>query len=294
MMPGRANHMTANSIIPVLINGASEDRVSSLDRGLLYGDGLFETLAVTDGEPVFWSRHMTRLQAGCERLGIPCVDADRLAEEARGLLQDMDRCVLKIIVTRGTGGRGYRTPPNPQPTRIIQRHPWPDYPVRYDEQGVSVRLCEQRLGSNPLLAGIKHLNRLEQVLARQEWTDPDIMEGLMADNNGNLIEGTMSNLFVVQDQVLTTPDLGRCGVAGVVRAVVMELAGELALQVAVRDLGMKALLEADEVFLTNSVIGIWPVVRLGEHTWQKGGTTQQLQQRLADLHREGKRRQQQD
>ncbi|NNG13314.1 MAG: aminodeoxychorismate lyase, partial [Halobacteria archaeon] len=126
-----------------------------------------------------------------------------------------------------------------------------------------------------------------------EWTDPDIMEGLMADNNGNLIEGTMSNLFVVQDQVLTTPDLGRCGVAGVVRAVVMELAGELAPQVAVRDLGMTALLEADEVFLTNSVIGIWPVIRLGEHTWQKGGTTQQLQQRLVDLHREAKRRQDQ-
>jgi 4-amino-4-deoxychorismate lyase len=282
--------MTANTIIPVLINGATEDRVSSLDRGLLYGDGLFETIAVSNGEPVYWSRHMARLQAGCERLGIPWVDADRLADEARGLLQGVDRCVLKIVVTRGTGGRGYRPPPEPQPTRIIQRHPWPDFPARCGEQGVTVRLCEQRLGYNPLLAGIKHLNRLDQVMARQEWTDPDIMEGLMADTNGNLIEGTMSNLFVVQDQVLITPELGRCGVAGIMRAAVMELAGELPLQVALRDFGMTALLQADEVFLTNSVIGIWPVVRLGEHSWPKGKATQQLQQRLADLHREGNRR----
>jgi len=276
--------MTADTSVPVLINGVPEDRISSLDRGLLYGDGLFETIAVAGGEPVFWSRHCARLQSGCERLGIPCVDANRLAEEARGLLRDVDRCVLKIIVTRGTGGRGYRVPANPQPTRIIQRHPWPEYPASCAGQGVRVRLCEQRLGSNPLLAGIKHLNRLEQVLARQEWDDPDIMEGLMADRQGNLIEGTMSNLLVVQDRMLVTPDLGHCGVAGIVRAVVMELAEELGLPVAVRDLAMTALREADEVFLTNSVIGIWPVVRLGEHAWPHGEVTRELQEKLAGLH----------
>lgn len=281
---GWANHMSADTDIPVLINGTGEDRISSLDRGLLYGDGLFETIAVAGGKPVFWSRHLARLRAGCERLGIPCIDADRLADEARGLLHGVDRCVIKIIVTRGTGGRGYRTPPQPKPTRIIQRHPWPDYAENLAEHGVCVRLCEQRLGTNPLLAGIKHLNRLEQVLARQEWTDPDIMEGLMADRNGNLVEGTMSNLFVVQDRTLATPDLGRCGIAGVIRGVVMELAEELALPVAVRDMNMTALREADEVFLTNSVIGIWPVVRLDAHAWTKGRVTRQLQERLADFH----------
>ncbi len=277
--------MTTDTTIPVLINGAAEDRISSLDRGLLYGDGLFETIAVADGRPVFWSRHMARLQAGSERLGIPCVDADRLAEEARGLLQGVERCILKIIVTRGTGGRGYRAPTDPQPTRIIQRHPWADYPASCTEQGVRVRLCEQRLGTDPLLAGVKHLNRLEQILARQEWTDPEIMEGLMADWQGNLVEGTMSNLFVVQGPVLATPDLGRCGVAGIVRGVVIELAEELGLSLAVRDLTLTALRAADEVFLTNSVIGIWPVIRLDDHSWRRGQVARQLQEGLAGLHR---------
>ncbi|MDH3871817.1 MAG: aminodeoxychorismate lyase [Gammaproteobacteria bacterium] len=278
--------MTTNTTIPVLVNGTPEDRVSSLDRGLLYGDGLFETIAVVGGRPRFWLRHMARLQAGCERLGIPCPDTDSLAGEAQGLLQDVERCVLKIIVTRGTGGRGYRPPADPQPTRIVQRHPWPDYPASWREQGVRVRLCEQRLVQNPPLAGIKHLNRLEQVLARLEWEDPDIMEGLMADGQGNLVEGTMCNLFIVQDQQLVTPDLGRCGVNGIVRAVLMELAGELGLPVVVRDLTLTTLQEADEVFLTNSVIGIWPVRQLADHSWPRGAVTQQLQERLAAL-REG-------
>jgi 4-amino-4-deoxychorismate lyase len=275
--------MTTNTTITVLVNGRAGDRLSSLDRGLLYGDGLFETIAVVGGRPRFWSRHMARLQTGCERLGIPCPDTDSLAGEAQGLLPDAERCVLKIIVTRGTGGRGYGPPADPQPTRIVQRHPWPDYPASCREQGVRVRLCEQRLVPNPPLAGIKHLNRLEQVLARQEWDGTDIREGLMADWQGNLVEGTMSNLFVVQDRQLVTPDLGRCGVAGIVRAVLMELAGELGLSVAVRDLGMTALREADEVFLTNSIIGIWPVTGLDEHTWPRGVVTRQLQERLAGL-----------
>lgn len=272
--------MSADSSSPVLVNGVAEDRVSSLDRGLLYGDGLFETLAVINGAPVFWSRHMARLQSGCDRLGMPRVDADRLAEEVRVVLQDTDRCVLKLIVTRGPGGRGYRVPADPRPTRIVQRHPWPDHPADCQERGVRIRLCEQRLAANPRLAGIKHLNRLEQVLARREWDDADIREGIMADHHGNLIEGTMSNLFIVQDRQLVTPELGRCGVAGVMRSVVMAQAEELGLSVAVRNLTLTALQAANEVFLTNSLIGIWPVIRFDEHAWSRGPVTRELQERL--------------
>jgi 4-amino-4-deoxychorismate lyase len=271
----------------VLIDGEATDRISSLDRGLLYGDGVFETIAVKDAQPRFWLRHMARLHAGCERLGIPSPDGNRLLEESLLIIAGLNRGVLKIIVTRGAGGRGYRPAAKVTPTRIIQLHPWPDYPDSCGESGVAVRLCRQRLGCNPATAGIKHLNRLEQVLARREWDDPGIQEGLLLDGDERLVEGTMSNLFIIRDKVLMTPGLTRCGVAGVLRTVVVELAAGLPLQVQIKAPGLPDLWRADEVFLTNSVIGIWPVVAVDGHPFQKGAVTRRLQELLASLPSEG-------
>jgi len=271
----------------VLIDGEATDRISSLDRGLLYGDGVFETVAVKDAQPRFWLRHMARLHAGCERLGIPSPDGNRLLEESLLIIAGLNRGVLKIIVTRGAGGRGYRPAAKVSPTRIIQLHPWPDYPEFCGESGVAVRLCRQRLGCNPATAGIKHLNRLEQVLARREWDDPGIQEGLLLDGDERLVEGTMSNLFIIRDRVLMTPGLTRCGVAGVLRTVVMELAAGLPLQVQIKAPGLPDLWRANEVFLTNSVIGIWPVVAVDGHPFQKGAVTRRLQELLASLPSEG-------
>ncbi|UCC55759.1 MAG: aminodeoxychorismate lyase [Gammaproteobacteria bacterium] len=279
--------MTSNVTIPVLVNGKPVDCISSLDRGLLFGDGVFETLAVTGGEPRFWLRHLQRLAEGCRRLGLPLPDASRLRDEAAALLTGNDACVLKIIMTRGAGGRGYRPPGKAQPTRILQLHPWPELPQECADSGVRVCLCTMRLGSNPQLAGIKHLNRLEQVLARQEWDDPDIREGLMLDGGGCVIEGTMSNLFVVSGENLLTPNLGRCGVAGIMRTVMMELASSLGIAVSVCKLQPVDVEQADEVFLTNSLIGVWPVIGLGERAWSVGRVTRQLQERLSKLETEG-------
>jgi 4-amino-4-deoxychorismate lyase len=279
--------MVTDTNIPVLVNGETLDCLSSLDRGLMFGDGVFETLAVTGGEPRFWLRHLERLAEGCRRLGLPLPDASLLRDEAAALLTGSDACVLKIIVTRGAGGRGYRPPGTARPTRILQLHPWPDLPQECAENGVRVRLCAMRLGSNPALAGIKHLNRLEQVLARQEWDDPDIREGLMLDGGGCVIEGTMSNLFVVRGGKLATPALGRCGVAGIMRTVVMELAGGTGLDVSVGELQLADVEQADELFLTNSLIGVWPISGLGDRTWPVGRVTRQLQERLSNLETEG-------
>ena len=279
--------MTGGAPIRVVINGAAGDSLSSLDRGLLYGDGLFETLAISDGRPRFWARHMYRLREGCRRLAIPFPDEPGLLEECREAIRGMERGVLKLILTRGPGGRGYRMPEDPQPTRIIQCHPWAGYAPELAGHGVSVRLCKQRLGCNPLLAGIKHLNRLEQVLARREWTDAGIMEGLQCDIDDNLIEGTMSNLFLVRDGSLFTPDLSRCGVAGIMRSVVMELAGKLPVPVITQALALADLRRADEVFLTNSLIGIWPVAELGGVALRTGPLTRRLQNALASLQAEG-------
>jgi 4-amino-4-deoxychorismate lyase len=279
--------MVVDSNFPVLVNGKPDDCLSSRDRGLLFGDGVFETLAVTDGVPRFWSRHLLRLGEGCRRLGLPIPEESVLREETAALLTGHDACVLKIIVTRGTGGRGYQAPVNTRPTRILQCHCWPAVPQDCSDNGVRVRLCTTRLGNNPQLAGIKHLNRLEQVLARREWDDPDIREGLLLDAADCVIEGTMSNLFVVQGSTLVTPDLTHCGVAGIMRTVVMEQAVGLGLDVSVRPLPLAEVEQADELFLTNSLIGVWPVIGLGNRTWATGAVTRQLQGRLANLKTEG-------
>jgi 4-amino-4-deoxychorismate lyase len=147
-----------------LVNGEPGDVIPVSDRGLLYGDGIFETIAVREGRPRHWQRHMHRLQAGCTRLGIQPFENSLLTAEADSITNGVDKGVLKLIVTRGSGGRGYRVAEAIACTRIMQLHPWPEYPAANAEQGVKTRLCETRLGHNPVLAGIKHLNRLEQVL----------------------------------------------------------------------------------------------------------------------------------
>ncbi|MBA1149204.1 aminodeoxychorismate lyase [Ectothiorhodospiraceae bacterium WFHF3C12] len=243
----------------MLVNGRWSETLPASDRGLQYGDGLFETLAVVHGRPALWDAHMARLQAGCRRLGITMPDAGTLSEEAESLARACRAGVLKVVVTRGSGGRGYAPPSDAEPTRLLSLHPYPDYPPSHWRDGVAVRVCRQRLGSQPALAGLKHLNRLEQVMARAEWDDPEIAEGLMLSQNGEVVEGTMSNLFVVSGGAAVTPPLEDAGVAGVMRGLVMERLRESGVAVREQRLNLSAVAGADEAFLTNSVIGVWPV-----------------------------------
>jgi 4-amino-4-deoxychorismate lyase len=267
-----------NLLPPVtLVNGQTQDMVSTGDRGLLYGDGVFETIAVQNGEAQLWELHVARLRLGCVQLGIAPVDSGILAAEATALCKTVAQAVLKIIITRGPGGRGYRPPVCSTPTRIMQLHPWPDYPERFARDGVAVRICTMRMGRNPVLAGIKHLNRLEQVLARAEWNDVNIPEGLLLDQQGFLVEGTMSNVFLVQDAKLVTPDLAQCGVAGVMRARLLELAAEAGIRTEIRNVLVDELYRAQEVFVCNSILGIWPVLRIGDRNITIGNLTRHLQ-----------------
>jgi len=248
--------------LEVLINGKPGDCVAATDRGLLYGDGLFETLAVVGGRPCLWPRHLERLELGCARLGISAPERACLARETARVIGGNQRGVLKIVVTRGSGGRGYRREPAAPSRRILQFFPPPDYPVAWSQTGVAIRFCATPLSANPVLAGIKHLNRLEQVLARAEWQASEIAEGLMADEQGRVVEGTMSNLFVVSSGELWTPPVDRSGVAGVMRALVLDIALRQGIPARVREIRRPDLERADALFLTNSLIGIWPVRKL--------------------------------
>lgn len=173
----------------MLINGAPGNSISALDRGLLYGDGVFRTLRIQDGQPLHWGRHYRKLQHDCDSLKLGCPSATLLAGELQQLAAQQPEAVAKITITRGEGKRGYAPPADNAPTRILSLSPLPQYPQHFYAQGVRLRVCELRLGYQPRLAGIKHLNRLENVLAAAEWSDPDIPEGLLLDGEGMPSQG---------------------------------------------------------------------------------------------------------
>lgn len=261
-----------------LVNGVEGGAIAADDRGLHYGDGLFETMAARDGRIRAFALHMARLEAGCARLGIPMPDRGLLEEECRQVLAGLGLGVVKLVVTRGPGPRGYRPPAEPRVTRLVMA----SAPrAAAAPGGIVVRVCETRLGSNVQLAGIKHLNRLEQVLACAEWHDPGIDEGLMRAADDRVIGATTANLFLVRHGRLYTPEIRDCGVAGVMRQQVLTAAKALDLGVEVGDVGLAELRAAQEIFLTNALTGIRPVIEVrGEGAWPLGEVTRALQAHL--------------
>jgi 4-amino-4-deoxychorismate lyase len=243
----------------MIINGLPSDSIAANDRGLMYGDGVFRTLLIRQGTPLLWQHHYNKLQHDCAEIGIKCPPALLLESELGQLITGSIDGVAKITITRGTSNRGYAPATNPHITRILNLSPMPEYPDTYRVQGISMHVCKLRIGHQPRLAGIKHLNRLENVLAASEWSDANIAEGLMLDKNEHMIEGTRSNLFLVRNGNLYTPDLSKCGVAGVQRERVMEYAKQHRIVCKVTDLTLEDLQSADEIFVVNSVIGLWPV-----------------------------------
>ncbi|MEW6591706.1 MAG: aminodeoxychorismate lyase [Pseudomonadota bacterium] len=266
----------------ILVNGESSGPLDARDRGLAYGDGVFRTLRLEAGQPVWWADHYARLAADCAALELVCPDEARLRGEIGRVAADGAE-VVKIIVTRGAGARGYAPPAQPTVTRIVLGAPLPAHAGADAPVDVRARWCDLRLARQPRLAGIKHLNRLEQVLARAEWDDPGIFEGLLCDDSGAVISGVMSNLFLAKDGELRTPDLAACGVAGVARARLLDAAARAGLTLQVCRLTPDAILDADEVMLCNSLIGVRRVAALGEHTWVPAGWTSRLNRLLYDL-----------
>ena len=270
------------------VNGQAGGLVDVSERALQYGDGLFETIRIHRSEPEFLERHIRRLTAGCERLKFPAMDWSLVGDELREVASRRDNAVLKLILSRRCVGRGYGPISDQAVTRIVSVHPLPEWATNTADRGIRVRICDARLAVQPLLGGIKHLNRLEQVLARTEWDDPAIAEGLMLGDSDRLVEGTMSNVFILAGQVLITPELSNFGVAGVMRSVILDLAESLGIDREIRSISLDEVKTAQEVFVCNSLIGIWPVVCVdGIGPFHPGPVTRQLQAALAECDKAG-------
>jgi 4-amino-4-deoxychorismate lyase len=273
-----------NDVLGTWVDGVAGGGVPVDDRGLQYGDGLFETMFVRDGRVRFLEAHLARLALGCARLGIPFKVADTLRGELNAAAASAPMSgILKLVVTRGSGRRrGYAPSESARPRRIVTLFAAPAMGA-LSHQGAHLRIATHTLAVNPALAGMKHLNRLDNVLAASESDDEEIFDSLMFDTAGHLVGGTMTNLFIVHASTLATPFVDRCGVAGVMRGVVLRECGALGLTAREARLTRGELFAGDEVFLTNARIGVVPVRRVGEHSFRMTAVAQRLRTHIEAL-----------
>lgn len=254
----------------ILVNGVAAESISATDRGLAYGDGVFRTLLSVRGRARWWPEQLRKLERDCAALALACPAGEVLGNEVAQVADVSRDEVVKIIVTRGSGARGYAPPRDSSPNRVVMSAPVPSYSPEFGRSGIKAHLCRTRLSFQPRLAGVKHLNRLENVLARSEWSDPSIPEGVVADEEGSIVGGVMTNLFIVERGRLVTPELSRCGVAGVTRQRVIEAARKAGLSCSEEPVTLARLLDAEEAALVNSVIGVWQIKECAGRNWKPG------------------------
>jgi 4-amino-4-deoxychorismate lyase len=253
-----------------LINGSLNQSISPFDRGFAYGDGVFRTMVMRNGLPDFWHMHYQKLVADCGAIGIVCPSAELLMSDLQQLFSVDEIAVAKIIVTRGEGNRGYTPPAITAPTRVVIKTSMPDYPEEYFSAGVHLCICDTRLANQAKLAGVKHLNRLENVLARMEWQDANIangiVEGILLDNEANVIECTSANIFARFGDTLMTPALTQCGIAGITRQRILDIAHTLSLKPIIEVFNLNKLYQADEMIVCSSLYGAWQVQSIQDLT----------------------------
>ncbi len=267
------------------VDGHEQSALPTDDRGLQYGDGLFETIVLRAGKARFIAAHCERLAQGCATLRIPFDAWSQMHTlVTRACVMAPPLAILKIIVTRGSATRrGYR-PAGDETTRLVATL-WPATPLEQKQLtgGVETRLAQLVLAPQPVFCGAKHLNRLQNVLATLEDPDPRWFESLLTDTDGHVVGGTMSNLFALRAGVLCTPPVDAAGVAGVMRGIVLRECAQLGIAHLVTRLTFDDLRAADEVFLTNVRIGVVPVRRLGEHAVPMTGLAQRLHTHIETL-----------
>lgn len=246
-------------MLATLVDGTETNVLPISDRGFQYGDGAWETLAIREGKIKQLRPHLQRLKKGLNALGITLVDYTLIEEDVLVLASQKKTGVIKIIVSRGSGGRGFYYDDNMKPRRIISLHEMPMYPTTYYQQGIRLTLCETRLPHNPNITGFKRLGCVEQVLARAEF-QMEFQEGLICDYDNHIIEGTMSNLYLITAKnTIVTPDLQLCGIAGIARSCVLNELHTMGVDVSISNVTENDLQNAVGLFMSNSIIRLWPV-----------------------------------
>lgn len=253
----------------IWLNGEPAEALPLPDRGFDFGDGLFETMLLHRGQALYPQLHFDRLARGLEALGFPnCLTlAQNHLEQASSSAHGCEWVALRLTVSRGGGPRGYATPLQPQPRILIQLT---ELDRDCSTMNTPATLCDAsiRLATQPMLAGIKHLNRLEQVLAATQARDERADEALLLDQSGQLNSVTAGNLFLVRKEQLFTPVLDDCGVRGTRRQLVMERwAPAIGLELREEVMGFADLAEADEVFYSNALQGLRPIANIGRQCW---------------------------
>ncbi|RYC43237.1 aminodeoxychorismate lyase [Pectobacterium zantedeschiae] len=248
------------------INGQLQEQLSAFDRGTQYGDGCFTTARVCNGQIVWLDRHIARLQQAATRLLFPTLDWEILTAEMKQAAQRRSNGVVKVTLTRGVGGRGYSSQGCAQPTRIVMQADYPTHYADWREHGISLNLSPVALAKNPLLAGIKHLNRLEQVLIRAHLDQTSANETLVLDTSGVLVECCAANLFWRKGYRVYTPDLSQSGVDGVARQHIIALLADSDFELQIVSEPVTTLADADEVLICNALMPIIPVNQA--HVWR--------------------------
>ncbi|ENM5772655.1 aminodeoxychorismate lyase [Vibrio mimicus] len=260
------------------VNGKRLNDVPIHDRSFQYGDGCFTTILTKHGQVQHWSLHIARLQAALNALYITQPDWNLVLQGIQAMALPNEKAGLKIHISRGVGGRGYSPTQVSESSVTISAFPFPPHYEQWRQTGVALGICEQRMGLNPLLAGHKHNNRLEQILLKREMDFAGLDDGVCLDINGKVVETTSANLFWFKEGQLYTPCLKNAGVAGIARQRVIEQAKHVGLSVVIDDFTIEMLLAADEVFITNALLEVAPIKQIGEQRFTLGSMTRRFQE----------------
>ena len=256
----------------VLVDGVLESEISIFNRNMQFGDGLFETCVSKGNNILFWQRHLSRLNKGCEKLNIKKIAESVWLEDIKKALSlSLEKnCIIKLILSRGNSLRGYSYSEDIEPVRVVIVSEIKKTKSKYS---VSLEYASSGFHSNPKLAGIKHCNRLEQILARASIVED---EAIMLDENQNIISVTQGNIYFIFGNKLLTPKLDRCGVVGSRRSLILELARSINLEVDEDTISIEQAEKANEVFISNSLIGIQSVSSIGSYYLNNNPLTKKI------------------
>ncbi|MBC3767844.1 aminodeoxychorismate lyase [Neptunicella marina] len=263
----------------LLVDSNPESQIPTTDRAMQYGDGCFTTILVEQGKPQLFSAHLQRLQNACSRLDITIANWTDIEAACLQKAAAITDGVLKVLISRGSGGRGYLPPQQPLPRVLFSTHELPAHYTSWQTSGIRLGLAKHRLAVSASLGGLKHLNRLEQVLIKTDWPDDKPDDVLVCDHDGFMIESSASNIFWLKNGIWFTPELNNCGVEGVMRNHVAQCFEQFNIPLNIVKTKVCELESANAVFICNSLMKIVPVTQFNQHHYDISSVTQ-LQKRI--------------